>query len=203
MPMKNIFKLCLALSFLMAASMTQAQSLGDLAKKEKQRRDGIQNDKVITAEEAAKFKSEPGANPAALNPSPDPKTEAEAEQEANSADQPSKADPDESVDFKGRTESYWRKTMAEARKKVTDLENEANALALKLNDLQARLTGTGLDGAGDNFKKESIQREMQKGYYEQDLNKERLAKAKTELQDLENDAQKNGALPGWVENPKR
>jgi hypothetical protein len=36
-----------------------------------------------------------------------------------------------------------------------------------------------------------------------DLNKENLSKAKEALQNLENTARKSGALPGWIENPKR
>lgn len=202
--MKNSLRLWLAAGLCLTASMAYSQSLSDIADKEKQRREGIQNEKVITNKEAAQYKSEPEKpQPAPPSPSTDKAAEPKSDKEAVAENPPSKADPDEAVDLQGRPESYWRKTMAEARKKATDLENEANALALKLNDLQTRLTGVGLDGAGDNIQKESIQREMQKGYYEQDLNKERLAKAKAELQDLENDARKSGALPGWIENPRR
>jgi hypothetical protein len=39
---------------------------------------------------------------------------------------------------------------------------------------------------------------MQKGYYERDKNKEDLAKARDMLQDLEKEAKKSGALPGWL-----
>ena len=83
--------------------------------------------------------------------------------------------------------------MTAARKKVKDLEDEANVLTLKLNKLQ-----TEFNDAGDQFRGESVQREMQKTYYEQDLNKENLAKAKEELDDLEKEARKSGALPGWL-----
>jgi hypothetical protein len=196
--MKNFLKLCLTASLLLTASISYSQSLGDLAKKEKQRREGIQNDKVITAEEAAKFKSEPDT-PQSTHPQlPDIKTEQKSKEEAVAANPPSKADPDESVDFQGKTESYWRKTMAEARQKITDLENAANVIALKLNDFQNQI-----NAASDSFKRETAQREFQKCLYEQDLNKENLAKAQENLQNLDNEAKKSGALPGWIEDPKR
>ena len=70
--------------------------------------------------------------------------------------------------------------MADARKRVKDLENESNVLVLKLNDLQNRFYKE-----SDGFKQQEIQREIQKTLYEQDLNKENLAKAKTDVVDLE------------------
>ena len=84
--------------------------------------------------------------------------------------------------------------MAEARQKVKDLTNEANVIVLKIADLRNEFyrTDSGFKQRGD------LQREIQKSYYEQDLNKENLEKAKLELQDLENEARKSGALPGWL-----
>jgi hypothetical protein len=97
------------------------------------------------------------------------------------------------MDFQGRPESYWRQTMADARQKVVDLENESNVLVLKFNDLQNRFYRE-----DNGFKRLEIQREMQKTIYEQDKNKENLANAKTALTDLETEARKSGALPGWI-----
>jgi len=201
--MRNYLGLWLTAGLFLTSSIAYSQSLGDLANEEKQRREGIQNDKVITAEEAAKFKSEPATTQSAPSQLPQKANEQKSDEKAAAATPASKADPDEPADFQGKTESYWRKTMAEARKKIVDLENEANVLTLKLNDLQNKLNGGGLDDLNDAFRMQEINREMQKSYYEQDLNKEQLAKAKAELQDLKNEAQKSGALPGWIENPQR
>jgi hypothetical protein len=97
------------------------------------------------------------------------------------------------VDFEGRPESFWRSSFADARKKVQDLENEANVIVLRIADLQNRFYRE-----DDGFKQQTIQREMQKGFYEQDLNKQNLAKARDALQALEKEARKSGALPGWI-----
>jgi hypothetical protein len=178
-----------------------SQSLADLANKEKERRQQIgAGSKVITNEDIRHSDDTEPAADSANQPSekPDSKEKEKDATEKDSAKKtPSNAktpDADEPVDFQGRPESFWRESMADARKKVKDLENEANVLTLKLNDLQTQFYRE-----DDGFKRESIQREIQKTIYEQDQNKENLAKAKDALQDLEKEARKSGALPGWIE----
>lgn len=171
-----------------------SQSLADLANKEKERRKDAGDAKVITNAEAAKYKGGP-VSTFSIPDKPAPKGEpGQDEREADEQASATEADPDEPVDFQGRPESYWRKTMTDARQKVKDLENEANVIMLKLNQLQMDFYRE-----DDGFKREGIQREIQKAIYEQDLNKENLAKAKDALQDLEKEARKSGALPGWVD----
>ncbi len=179
----------------MFASTAYSQSLSDLANKEKQRRGEIKDDRVITSEEAAKYSSgSEKAAPATDQPSGRENAAGKAGETATKS-QSEKSQSDEPVDFQGRPEGFWRKTMAEARAKVKTLENETNVLILKQNDLQMQFYRE-----DDGFKREGIQREIQKTFYEQDLNKENLAKAKNALQDLENEARKSGALPGWIED---
>jgi hypothetical protein len=76
---------------------------------------------------------------------------------------------------------------------VKELENEGNVIILKINDLQNRFYRE-----SDGYKQQEIQRELQKAFYEQDLNKQNLAQAKDALTDLEKEARKSGALPGWI-----
>jgi len=190
--MKRIFMLFPAVLFIALASIAYAQSLADLAQKEKERRQEVKNDKVVTDDEVAKFRSEPSTTNTADKPDVKPDSEKKA-QEPNSEAKSEKTEPDEPVDFQGRPESYWRQTMADARQKVKDLENQANVLALKINDLQNRFYTE-----DDGFKRETIGREINKSFYEQDKNKEDLAKARDMLQELEKEARKSGALPGWT-----
>ncbi len=100
---------------------------------------------------------------------------------------------DEPLDFQGRPESFWRQTMAEARGLVASLENEKNVLVLRLNELQTRFYQE-----ADGFKQQQIQQEIQKTLYAQEVNRNELAKAQKQLQDLETEARKSGALPGWL-----
>ena len=196
--MKKIAVLLSLAFFIVFLSAAHAQSLADLAKQEKERRAEIRDGKVITDEEAAKFRTAPEeiSSPEASAPesstgaADSAKTE-EGQEKASQADKP---DPDEPTDFQGRTESYWRKTMTDARQKVKDLSNEANVLQLRIAELQNRFYSM-----DDGFNRETIQRELQKTYYQQDLNKENLKNAEAGLQDLENEARKSGALPGWIQ----
>ncbi len=174
------------------ASVSYPQSLADLANKEKERRQEVKNDKIITDQQAAKFRSEPlKADGPEQPPGIKPDSEKKSVEDTSASENP---ESDEPVDFEGRPESYWRKTMAEARQKVKDLENEANVITLRIATLQTQFYAE-----DDGFKREGIQKEIQKSFYEQDQNKEELAKAQDILQDLEKEARKTGALPGWIQ----
>jgi hypothetical protein len=179
------------------ASTAYSQSLAELAAREQQRRNEISNERVITKEQADKFRTEPETVGSAEDQTAGAEDSKENKAAAETQAQAEKPDPDEPVDFMGRTESFWRETMSEARQKVKNLENEANVLVLKLNSLH-----NDFYNEDDGFKRETIQREIQKSFYEQDLNKENLAKAKAALRDLENEARKSGALPGWLSGKK-
>ncbi len=171
----------------LAASYAQ-ESLADLAKREEERREEVQNSRIITSADVAKYRrGTPESDSLPVPPETPERPESESAKRAESAD------PDEPTDFEGRPESYWRKTMAEARQKVKNLENEANVIVLRIAELQNKFYSM-----DDGFNRETVQRDVQKSYYEQDLNKANLEKARAALQDLENEARKSGALPGWL-----
>ena len=173
-----------------AQPQTQTQSLAELAKKEKERREKLAAGKPITNEDTAKYSNTTAA------PSPadaEKKTVEQGEAPPKNEKSDATVKSDEPVDFQGRTEGFWRQTFADARQKVKSLEDEANVLVLKMNDLYNQFYRE-----ANGFKQQSIQREIQKTIYEQDRNKEELKKAKDSLQDLEKEARKSGALPGWL-----
>ena len=207
--MKVISFVITGLLLFAATSSAYAQSLADLAKKEKERREAVKAQvKVITNEHAAKYHQPPISivSPPGVTASDRAGTEktaggvekTSAGGEAVDVAATDKPGVDEAVDFQGRPESYWRQTMADARQKVKDLENESNVLVLKFNDLQNRFYRE-----DNGFKRQEIQREMQKTIYEQDVNRDNLAKARTALTDLELEARKSGALPGWIRESKK
>jgi hypothetical protein len=182
-----------------------SQSLGDLAKKEKERREAVKTDsKVITNEKASKSlgtvttEAPPMTHPAPTQEKAGSEVEKAATENEKTPSEPDadvkpKKDSEEPVDFQGRPESYWRQTFADARKRVKDLENQTNVIILKLNDLNNQFYKE-----SDGFKQQQIQREIQKTFFEQDATKEALEKAKGDVVDLEREARKSGALPGWI-----
>jgi len=174
----------------LATSIVFPQSLEDLARKERERREKIKEEpKPIKNPDTPKYKggaitttSPPPGTSMSVKKKPGP-----AESEAGSAG------PDEPTDLLGRPERFWRQTMSDARQKVKDLENEANVLTLKLAGLQTQFYTE-----SDGFKQQEVQRKIQKTIYEQDVNQENLARTRTRLQDLETEARRSGALPGWL-----
>jgi len=198
--MKGLAVVLMLLFFLSIAAVSNAQSLTELAEIERQRRNGIaEAPKAINNDNVAEFSR--GAvsiiKPIAL-PSREMNSEAaegiggDSEKE-KTADSEYAVDPDEPVDLEGRPESFWRDKMAEARQRVEVLEREAEVLQLRLNALQMQF----LDSA-DGFRRQAIQKDMQKAFYEQDLNKENLAAAQDALRDLSQEGRRSGALPGWL-----
>jgi hypothetical protein len=193
--MRQIITIISVLFLLAAAGSGYSQSLADLAKKEKERREKIKTDaKVIDNTNSGKYRS--GAVTTGTPPPGPGSAHTDLDKDA-AASSPSKPTSDEPVDLQGRSEGFWRQTLADARKRVSDLENQANVLVLRLADLQTRFYRE-----SDGFKQQEIQREIQKTFYEQDLTKENLAKARDQVQDLEKEARKSGALPGWL-SPKK
>ena len=126
--------------FLAATAFLQAQSLADMAEKEKQRREEIgEKPKMITNDALAGFSggSVSTAGPVSL-PSVEPDAGQKEETEGLNEETGEKAGSEEPTDFEGRSETYWRETMGEARQKVKNLEQEATVLTLKMNDLDNR-----------------------------------------------------------------
>jgi hypothetical protein len=194
--MKRIAVLLPMALFIAFVSAANSQSLADIAKKEKERREEIKNVKVITEEETAKFRSQAPAEAAAPDQASAGTGSEKKEGDAANKSEAGKPESNEPVDLQGRPESYWRKAMADARQKVKDLTNESNVIILKIADLQNQFYKM-----DDGFRRETIQQDLKKAYSEQDQNKEKLDKAKADLQDLENEARKSGALPGWITAP--
>lgn len=187
----------LSFLFLLAfAGTAYSQSLAELAKKEKERRQQVKaGEKVITNQDAARFSSGHGSTTTKPPETVSPKTDAEKEGAADAAGKVAKPASDEPTDFQGRTESFWRQTLSDARRKVKELENEANVITLKIADLQNQFYRE-----ADGFRQQTIQRDINKSFYEQDLNKQKLAAAKSDLDDLLKEARKSGALPGWLDD---
>ena len=175
-------------------------SLGELAKREKERREKVTAAlKSLTNEDTGKYKDAAIATVAMpVPPEPEKIEGAEAQPKVEKVEKTESAPgSDEPVDFQGRNESFWRQTFTDARQKVKSLEDQGNVLTLKLNDLQNQFYRE-----ANGFRQQEIQREIQKTLYEQDKNKEELKKAKDELQDLDKEARKSGALPGWFSGKK-
>jgi hypothetical protein len=193
--MKSKIALLSTLVILVIAAAGNAQSLAELAKKEKERRAKAQaNAKVITNKDTSKYKG--GALTTSSGSTRGSRTVSKKSAGATT-ETVEESENTEPMDFFGRPESFWRQTFSDARQLVESLSNESKVLNLRIAELQNRFYSE-----DNGFKQQDIQRQIQKTIYEQDLNRDNLEKAKKALQELETEARKSGALPGWLRAKK-
>ena len=182
----------LAAVFYLAGGVAHAQSLGEFAREEQKRREGISADRVTTIygppPSAPAEESSEGAYSETENPQD---ADAGAREEASDFSS-EKAGRYEITDLHGNPESYWRKTMSDARNKVNQLEEEAKELTSRRNALQLQ------HGRASGTRRNNLRNEINKTALEQDANRKNLEEAQKELQSLQREARSSGALPGWL-----
>ena len=172
-----------------------AQSLGDFAREEQNRRDAISSNRtiiieytppVLPVEEVSTDEAE-DEDADAENGSP------QSAKKGNDEDSPEKADPKEDADLYGNTESYWRNTMSDARNRIAQLESETKELTSRRNALQ--LQHNRANGSRRGAIKDEIDRTVQ----DLEQSRKNIEQARKELQSLRDDARSSGALPGWLD----
>jgi len=197
----------LALAAFTVPALAQTPSLGDIAKKEQERRKGSkQPAKVYTNEDlkgggvpsappATDTGSADGAPPAAAPADgsqaapPDP-----AQKDAKPADKDAKsADKDAGVASDPKDEEGWRTRITGARDEQRRNEVFAEALQSRINALTTDFA------ARDNpVERTQIADERQKALAELERVKNDIEKSKKMIAEIEEAARKAGVPPGWL-----
>jgi len=189
--MKSTIAILSTLIIFVIAATGNAQSLAELAKKEKQRRAKAQaSATVITNKDTSKYKGGALTTSTGSSRGSGSRSQKAAGASTETVEGSGRVEP---MDYFGRPESFWRQTFSDARQRLQSLENESNVLNLRIAELQNKFYSE-----DNGFKQQDIQRQIQKTIYEQDMNVDNLSKAKYSLQELEIEARKSGALPGWL-----
>lgn len=97
-------------------------------------------------------------------------------------------------DSKGRTKEDWQKMIQEAKENVNRLENRVRELQNQLN----KLTNDYYSWDDMAYREGVIKVNMDKISKELEIVKEQLEAAKARIPELEEEARKSGALPGWL-----
>jgi hypothetical protein len=198
--MRRLGLVCVALASLLAGTtVVRAQSLGEVAKKEQEKQE-------------RKKKEKSGKPPAKVYTEEDLKKARESEAGAvtvlpengnvESGSASSSSDDDEAVSGEGRpaggkrrTETYWRGRATRAR----DAVNEADA---KVKDLEARVTAIRNDlnpvNTQDPNRLQTRDRELREAIDALEAARQGADAARKALSDLEEEARRAGALPGWL-----
>lgn len=183
---KLFFYFGLMVIFFVSVSFAQQKvNLVELAKKEKERRAKTKTVKVFTNQDIAEFK--------AKNPQPEgeaqPTQTAETTSQPEATQTPETAQPDRATD-----EQYWRNRYKEAVERVEQAEKKLNDLQSDVNALTRAFYAEG-DGVAQRG---VIERERNQRLADIEKGKQELAEAKQALTDLEDEARRAGAMPGWV-----
>jgi hypothetical protein len=180
-------------ALLVAAALPAfAQSLGDVAKKEEERRKKTpEAAKVYTNKDLAPVPT-PSTPPAAAPGEPAPAAAApgDASKDKDAAD--AEKDKDKDKDPK-KTQAYWATKMKSLQDEVSRNETFAEGLQSRINALS-----TDFVNRDDPAQRAVIGQNRQKATAELDRLKKTIADGKKAITELEEDARRAGIPPGWL-----
>lgn len=180
----RLFSAVLAL-LVSGASGVFAQSLGDVARKEQQRRKSAKTSgKVYTNKDLG-----PGATKPAPAPLPPASTTAGpggSEKATPSSEKSDEQDPK-------KTEEYWRERIETAKAELQRNELFLDALQSRVNALN-----TDFVNRDDPAQRAVIANDRQRALAEMDRVRQAIEGLKKEIADIEEEARQAGVPPGWL-----
>jgi DNA repair exonuclease SbcCD ATPase subunit len=187
----------LVLSLLALVSPVAGQTLGEAAAREQERR----------AREGAKASPRPAFTQEDLEaariaregpPKPSPSPGAKGSASPKPSPRPTARPSEPPFVPTASREPYWRGRAASARAAITSAEARIKDLEQRLSALRNDLSPTGVQ---DPNRLQTQQAEMQKVTEELTAAQRELDRARQALSDLEEEARREGALPGWLREP--
>jgi septal ring factor EnvC (AmiA/AmiB activator) len=170
-----------ALVFIGVANVATAQSLGDVAKKEEQRRKTVKSPGKVYTNDQLKADPTPSV----------PATSATGTTPAPAASAPAPSPSDDSAD-KG-DEKTWRKRIADARDALQRSQAFADALQSQLNALT-----TDFVNRDDPAQRQQIANKRDAALAELERVKKEVAAQNKAITDIQEQARRAGVPAGWV-----
>ena len=169
----------------------QTPTLGDLAKREQERRKATKSsDKVLTNKDLPASAQQPA--PASGTSTSTPSTAAAP---AGGAAKPAAGDDRKTAGAPSdqKDEASWRKRISEARESLRRNEAFLEALQSRVNALS-----TDFVNRDDPYQRARIADDRQKALAEMDRLKADIELGKKHIDDIEEEARKAGVPPGWL-----
>ena len=188
-----------------------AQSLAEVAARDQERR-ARQGSPSAPAYTDADLRASPSPRPSP-SPSPSPiswkgapakpigwkapvsPSPAAASRTAAPSPLPTPEAPDRSAQERAQLEARWRATARERREALARAEARVAELEARITALRNDLSPVGL---GDPNREQTRQADIGQAQRELEAARVALATARKAVDDLEDDARRAGALPGWV-----
>ena len=114
---------------------------------------------------------------------------------AASSPSPSPSPPDRSEQERAELEARWRRIAPERRDALARVEARVAELRTKIAGLQNDLGPTNL---GDPYREQTLRAQAGEARTELERAEAELVRARAAVDALEDDARREGALPGWV-----
>lgn len=189
-----------AVLLLVSVPVARAQSLGEIAQKEAERRKAAQAAQEAKEGKEGEKKTDE-AKPAKkvytnsdLKPAPPPSVTGTAPPADAAAKPADAAKPDQAqqkADEKG--EDYWRTRMANAREELRRNEMFRDALQTRVNSLT-----NDFSARDDPYQRAQIADDRQKALAELDRVTKDIESGKKQIADIEEEARQAGVPPGWI-----
>ena len=170
-----------------AVSAQQPPSLGEIAKKEAERRRAMKVEgKVYTNKDLPK--SANPTQPSTAAPAPVPTAEQKA-----ATQKPAEAAPAEKDKEEEKDEAWWRKRITAARDALQRTELAGDAFQSRINALT-----TDFVNRDDPYQRAQISIDRQKALNELERVKADIVRIKQQIADIEEEARVAGVPPGWL-----
>jgi hypothetical protein len=173
-----------------------AQSLGDLAKKEAERRKSLPPaSKVYTNDDLKKITvpGDPVEENKDTKDTKDTNDTKDTKDAKDTKDQDAKGAKDSTDAAPAMTEEQWRARMAGAREQLRKSEMFREALQSRINGLTADFTAR-----DDPFQRAQISDQRQKALAELDAVGKDIEKAQKTIADIEDEARRANVPAGWI-----
>jgi hypothetical protein len=188
----KLFGGLLAGVLLMTALPASAQTLGEIAKREQERRKKAPSAaKTYTNDDLKKL--QPGPEPSADKAAKpgDPKDAAKPEGTGQPGD-PAKVDATKPPE-PAKGEAHWRARIDAARENLRSNESFHEALQSQINSLSADFAAR-----DDPYQRAKVADDRQKKLAEQARVSQEIDKAKKQIAEIEDEARRAGVPPGWI-----
>jgi hypothetical protein len=190
--MRNSHILTAAFLFLLSSTLAFPQSLGDVAKKEEERRKAIKTPSQVYTNE--NLKRDPGRSVPAAEPTPTAAPQSTSTTQATST--PATTTPAASAakpSTQGKDETFWKNRINEARDQLGRSKTLADALQSRVNALDFDRINT-----DDPAKRAQIERDRQKALAEMERLKKESQEQNKAIAAIEEEARRANVPPGWL-----
>jgi hypothetical protein len=176
----------LAGALVLAATAAPAQSLGDVARQEQTRRKGVAPGKVYTNQS---LPNTAPATPAPAAQAPTPASTTPSPGQSPAADEKAAGAPDKTT----KDEAYWRKRIQTEQELLARAQSFAEALQSRINALS-----TDFVNRDDPAQRNAIAADRQKALTELDRVKKEVKDHTKAIEDIRQEARREGVPAGWV-----